>query len=57
MMWPPIYTFVLPLPVVCLDERPKKSRAQRRRARYGRQHRWDAMAGKISPKALREAGV
>lgn len=38
------------------DMRRRRNRAQRRSLVYGHNHRWDAMAGCISPKNLRERG-
>lgn len=53
-MWPPIYTFVQPQPVVMLViGYTPPNRASRRRKIYGRLSVWDKLDGKISPKEMR----
>lgn len=36
MLWPPIYTFVRPLPVATLDISKKRNRFQRRKLVFGK---------------------
>ena len=57
MMWPPVYTLVIPRPVACLQPRARPSRKVRRSNRYGKQSVWDRLDGKMSPKQMREAGL
>jgi hypothetical protein len=58
MMNPKPFVCVIPLPVAMLDLRKKsKNRISRRRNRYGKQHRFDEIAGKMSPKEMRESGL
>lgn len=55
MMWPPVYSFVLQQPVVCLEiNRKRPNRAARRRRSYGKLSTWDRLDGKLSPKQFRE---
>lgn len=58
MMHVPYYSCVVSYPqvIIMLDlRRTRKNRKQRRH--YGKQHRWDELAGKLSPKEMREAGL
>lgn len=58
MMTPKKFECILPLPVAMLDLRKKKSnRISRRRNHYGKQTKTDELAGKMSPKEMREAGL
>lgn len=55
-MWPPIpcYNIVLPAPVAMLDDRRRGNRQMRRRKVYGRLTHDQVMAGRLSPKEVRE---
>lgn len=57
-MMPPKFECIIPLPVAMLDLRKRRSnRISRRRNHYGKQTKADELAGKMSPKEMREAGL
>lgn len=58
MMHQPLPTLRLrALNVAMLSPQRRKNRKQRRAGTHGKQHRWDKLRGRLSPKQVREAGL
>jgi hypothetical protein len=50
----PVISIVVRKPVAMLEPKPRPNRRARRDQKFGRQHVFDEIAGRISPKQMRE---